>query len=333
MRITATAPCRIDLAGGTLDIPPLYLLMPEACTVNLAVNILAEVEIETIGGDAIDLTSLDGGINWSTNTRGREPAPPGFELAARAVRLLHPEGGVSIRTKSNSPAGAGIGASSALCVALVKGLLALSGRRIGGDELVRLCLDLEAGILGTPAGYQDFYASLNGGLQEIGYSPGKIGARRLETDLSIFKEHLMLVYTGIPHHSGLNNWEVFKAFIDGDPDVRAALSEIGYTAVQMAGALRAGDLEAVRRLLGREWAQRKGLWPGVTTPVIDALISSAEGLGGAGKACGAGGGGCVILWHDGSNGKLKKLREVILRQGAEELDWNPMRQGCVVRKE
>jgi len=39
--ITATAPCRVDLAGGTVDIWPLYLFHPGAVTVNVAVDIRA----------------------------------------------------------------------------------------------------------------------------------------------------------------------------------------------------------------------------------------------------------------------------------------------------
>jgi D-glycero-alpha-D-manno-heptose-7-phosphate kinase len=332
MRVTAKAPCRIDLAGGTLDIHPLFLLIPEACTVNLAVEIFASVEVEEKEGDAIELASRDVGIAWSSSVGANEAAPPGLELAARAVRLLRPQGGVIVRTESDSPPGAGLGASSALCAALVRALIALEGARISRRDVVDLCLDLEAGVLGTPAGYQDFYAALNGGLQEINYPPGGIVARRIRAGPATLRKHLMLAYTGRPHHSGLNNWEVFKAFIDGDRGVRAALCEIGYTAVQMAGALRSGDLDGVRRLLAREWAQRKGLWPGVSTPTIEALISGAERLGGSGKACGAGGGGCVILWHDGGVKALKRLRELIRVHGAEELDWRPARRGCTLTK-
>ena len=39
--VTATAPCRVDLAGGTLDMWPLYLFHHDSVTVNFAVNILA----------------------------------------------------------------------------------------------------------------------------------------------------------------------------------------------------------------------------------------------------------------------------------------------------
>ena len=333
MRVKAEAPCRIDLAGGTLDIHPLYLFLPEACTVNLAINLTTEVEIEEKWGEDTELESLDLGISWSYKSRENSLPPPGMKLAVRIVSELAPEGGLKIKTRSNSPAGAGLGASSSLCVALVSALLARRGQSKPVDELVRYCLDLEAGVLGTPAGYQDFYAAANGGLQEIRFRLGEVYARPLETSLLQFENRITLVYTGRPHHSGLNNWEVFKRFIDGDDETRSALAEIGYIAAQMAGALRSGDWNAVIALLRKEWEQRKRLWPGIATPVIDSLIQRAQELGGAGKVCGAGGGGCVILLHDASVECKNKLVEAAIEFGAAEIEWSPVSRGCRVKIE
>ncbi|MBV9609015.1 MAG: hypothetical protein JO187_05610, partial [Acidobacteria bacterium] len=43
--VVAQAPCRVDLAGGTVDLWPLYLFHPGAVTVNFAVNALARCSI------------------------------------------------------------------------------------------------------------------------------------------------------------------------------------------------------------------------------------------------------------------------------------------------
>ena len=47
MRIESKAPTRVDLAGGTLDIWPLYLFHPGAVTVNAAITRYASCRIET----------------------------------------------------------------------------------------------------------------------------------------------------------------------------------------------------------------------------------------------------------------------------------------------
>ena len=328
MNIRASAPCRIDLAGGTLDFHPIYLLLPQACTINLAIDITVEIEISDLEGDAIELRSADLGLSWTTTAGREEAVPPGLELLLHAVKHLAPEGGLLVRSRSNSPPGGGLAASSALCVALVSALLARRGENMSTGDLVRLCLDLEAQAMGTPAGCQDFFPAIKGGLQEIIFAPGGVISRPAEADPAELRRRIVLACSANPHHSGLNNWEVYKRFIDGENGVKAAFREIGYIAVQMAGALRSGDWPAVGRLLGREWQQRKRLWPGVATPTIDALIAEAERLGGSGKVCGAGGGGCVILWHDGS--REEDLREAALSLGSEVIDWEPAAAGCSV---
>src|SRR5579872_6690219 len=58
-KVSAKAPCRVDLAGGTLDIWPLYLFHPGAVTVNFAVNILTRCRITPLPGKRIRLRSLD----------------------------------------------------------------------------------------------------------------------------------------------------------------------------------------------------------------------------------------------------------------------------------
>ena len=57
--IIAQAPCRADLAGGTIDLWPLYLFHPGALTVNFAVNILTTCRITPLKGKRIHLRSVD----------------------------------------------------------------------------------------------------------------------------------------------------------------------------------------------------------------------------------------------------------------------------------
>ena len=47
MVIESTAPTRVDLAGGTIDIWPLYLFHPGAATVNFGISLYARCRIET----------------------------------------------------------------------------------------------------------------------------------------------------------------------------------------------------------------------------------------------------------------------------------------------
>src|ERR1035438_4316306 len=59
--IVTTAPCRADLAGGTIDMWPLYLFHSGAVSVNVAVNILTSCKITPRSGREIVLRSQDTG--------------------------------------------------------------------------------------------------------------------------------------------------------------------------------------------------------------------------------------------------------------------------------
>src|SRR5438045_2742570 len=56
---TATAPTRIDLAGGTIDIWPLYLAHPGASTLNAAISLRAHATIAPRRDGRVALQSID----------------------------------------------------------------------------------------------------------------------------------------------------------------------------------------------------------------------------------------------------------------------------------
>ena len=59
MKITARVPMRIDLAGGTLDVYPLYIFEGGGLTVNAAIDVMASATVETRADSRIRIRSLD----------------------------------------------------------------------------------------------------------------------------------------------------------------------------------------------------------------------------------------------------------------------------------
>src|ERR1700675_2133834 len=57
--IVVQSPCRADLAGGTLDLWPLYLFHPGALTLNFALNIQTSCRLTPLKGKHIHVRSLD----------------------------------------------------------------------------------------------------------------------------------------------------------------------------------------------------------------------------------------------------------------------------------
>ena len=319
VRITASAPTRIDLAGGTIDIWPIYLFHPGAQTLNIAISLRAHARIEPRADGHVALVSED--------TRRSIVLTPGSALRDDVTlpllgRLAHHFGvsGATVTTRGESPAGAGIAGSSALNVAVCGALNAWSGRGLQPEALLDVAKDIEAQVINVPTGLQDYRPALYGGIAAVELGPGCVRRVALDVDARALEARLVLCYTGEPRNSGTNNWEITKRHIDGDAHVFDCFERIRDTAVAMRQALAAADWDEVAHQLSIEWANRKRLAPGVTTPAIDDLIARAEAAGAtAAKVCGAGGGGCLVAIAPPA--RTAAVREALANGGARLLDF------------
>src|SRR2546427_2858460 len=124
MIIESSAPTRVDLAGGTIDIWPLYLFHPGASTVDFALSLRASVRIETRDDDRIILESRDRGVRFETSIDRLDDLvnDTQLELVSKMVHFFRPETGFHLIAHSEAPAGAGISGSSALAIALIGAL-------------------------------------------------------------------------------------------------------------------------------------------------------------------------------------------------------------------
>ena len=296
--IIAHAPCRVDLAGGTLDLWPLYLFHPGAVTVNFAVNILTRCKITRLTDDKIRLKSLDTKVEEEFRNFGELCSARKFKhpLAAHLARFFAPDGGFEVETHSESPAGAGISGSSALMIATTAALARYTGKKLDREQVRVIAQNVEAQLIKVPTGCQDYYPALYGGVSAIHLDPDGIHHAAVRVAPEDLDRRFVLVYTGAPRKSGINNWEVFKAHINGDKKIFHNFERIGEIARAMHHALSMADWKQVAKLLREEWKLRKTNSPRITTPMIEKLVAVAMRQGAlAAKVCGAGGGGCVVF--------------------------------------
>lgn len=161
-------------------------------------------------------------------------------------------------------------------------------------------------------------------------TPSGIARQSLPVDLDDFNERLVLAYTGEPRNSGINNWEVMKAHINGDASVRRNFDQIAAIALGMRQSIEKADWNEAARLLREEWSFRKKNAPGITTELIDRLVEVAQAAGATGaKVCGAGGGGCVFFLVE--RGARERVADVIAREGGSVLPVQVAPQGVQVR--
>ncbi len=334
MILEATAPTRIDLAGGTLDIYPISLLEGEVVTVNLAVTIPTRVRMERYGG-GVAVSSQDLGVGVEAPDAASLPIGGPLDLVLRAVRYAEVPARTRVVTASEAPRGSGLGASSSLLVAT----LAACDRWKGGrrtwkasGDLVEVAARLEAQSIAAPTGKQDYYAALHGGLNAVWFHLDGEAVEQLlpPRRLGGLEEHLVLTFTGEPHASGLTNWSMVRAYLDGVPETVRGLRAIGRISRQMREALRGGDLRLTARLLREEWEQRRTLAAGVSTPEIERAVRTARRAGAlASKVCGAGGGGCVVSLV--RTGKKDAVTQALAAEGFRLLPVRIARTGLRVR--
>jgi D-glycero-alpha-D-manno-heptose-7-phosphate kinase len=332
--IESSAPTRADLAGGTIDIWPLYLFHSGATTVNFALSLRARVRIETRDDDRIILESRDRGIRLESalDSIGDLARDEELELVSKMVHFFRPETGFRLTAHSEAPAGAGISGSSALTIALIGALNRLVGDRYDEGSFIGIAANVETTVIKVPAGIQDYYPAFYGSTSCIHLRPDGVEREHLAIDDEELERRFVICYTGEPRLSGINNWEMFKSHIEGDAQVFEIFERIRDAAMQMRIALLAGDWSAVGEIMRCAYPNRKRLAPNITTPHMDALVEKALANGAeAAKVCGAGGGGCIaFLCTEGRKQDVE--RALSAEEGAEILNWQVAREGLVVEE-
>jgi D-glycero-alpha-D-manno-heptose-7-phosphate kinase len=319
VRITASAPTRIDLAGGTIDIWPLYLFHHGAQTLNAAISLRAHAQIEPRADQAIEIVSEDTQRNLTAASAESLRDDERLPLLGRLAYTFEADG-LTLRTRGESPAGAGIAGSSALNVAVCGALARWTNREWDRERLLETAMNVEAQAIKVPTGLQDYRPAMYGGIAALELGPHGPHRVPLAVDPVELQGRIVLCYTGAPRNSGTNNWDIMKRHIDGDQHVFDCFERIRDTAARMRTALERGDWDLAGKALADEWSNRKRLAPGVSTPQIDDLIARAIAAGAqAAKVCGAGGGGCLFCLTSPANAAA--VREALAAGGARLLDF------------
>ncbi|HVF50141.1 MAG TPA: hypothetical protein VNA19_08645 [Pyrinomonadaceae bacterium] len=334
MIIESVAPTRVDLAGGTIDIWPLYLFHPGAVTVNFALSLYARCRIETRDDERIILESRDRQISFETHLGEIENLvhEERLELISKLVHFFKPDVGFHLIAEGMAPAGAGLGGSSALAIACIGALNRLVGNRYPERKFIVIAANVESTVIRVPAGFQDYYAAFHGGASAIHFRPDGIRRESLEVDARTLEERLVVCYTGEPRLSGINNWEMTKTHIDGDKTIFQLFDAIRDSGQAMRTALAAGDWRGVSDVMRAAYPNRKRLAPNITTPHMELLVERATAAGAeAAKVCGAGGGGCIaFLCAEGARSSVEHA--LTAEEGAQVLEWKFATEGLTVRE-
>jgi D-glycero-alpha-D-manno-heptose-7-phosphate kinase len=306
VEFTAKSPTRIDLSGGTLDLWPIYSFLGSAVTINLAISIYTSAKL-TLRSDAkirIHLTDLNFDKTFENLSEVLNCNLQELRLVKSQLQFWSPKTGFELVTQSESPVGGGLGGSSSLTISILKVFHQWLTPEVTRNplDLARLAHNIEAQVLRVPTGQQDYLPAILGGLNAICFGMDQTEIKPLNLDLDDLFDHMVVVYTGKPHQSGLNNWKIFKDLVDGDQHSLHCLERLREVSNLLYADLAKGDWSRISEHFNEEFQARVSLSSVFTSPEIERLRKLAFSAGGqALKICGAGGGGCCFIWTDIKN--------------------------------
>ena len=322
---------RVDLLGGTLDLNPINLILPNVVTLNLATSLKAKVEVTEIDFDGVEIVSRD--YNSTDRFNSFDFTAENFQngffgnltFIAHILNLFGIHKGVRLELESGSPPGAGLGGSSAMGVTCYSALSRFKALEFDRTDAILKVNSIEARILDCgPAGYQDYYPAMFGGVLGLVATPGKVHVEQLYTSelKNVLESHITLVYSGETRLSGINNWEVYKAFFNKDKLVRAGLTEIAQLSYNAFLSIKKNKFDDLIPLIALEGEERRKLFPGILTPKMQELHQEINSLGKdfGMKICGAGGGGCFLLTHKPSDKNL--IESLITKFQMKKLEFS-----------
>gem|GEM_PF-205296 len=258
--VAFSAPTRIDLAGGTLDIWPVGLLVPRAATVNAAISLRAKATVAP--GSRFRVVNRQRGLDLSATSPEAFFGDPFAALAGRLLDFFKPRDPVEVHFETTAPPGSGLGGSSSLAMAIAGALNEVTGAGWTIRQLVRIVMDTEVRILRTATGSQDQFAAALGGTRVhhwVSPEPRSEPLPWLEDGADPLEERLVLVYTGEAHSSADPNGSVLERIFAGEPSAVRGIEVIAEAAYGMRDALLGRDWDGVSEMLGVEWGARRAL--------------------------------------------------------------------------
>ena len=292
----ASAPVRLDLAGGWTDVPP-FSSREGGLVVTAAIRLFARAEVQ-LEGSGFRLISEDLQDRLEVSDSAGLVRDGRLDLQKAGLRMF-PVGACTLTTRSDAPPGSGLGSSGALDVALVAALSSARGESPDPVEIAETACHLEAVEAGIPGGRQDQFAAALGGFLRLEFRDPHADVQRLKLDSEFMAElarRTVLCYTSASRFSGTTIDRVMQAYEAGNTNVASALAGLRDVAAAMAEALVAGDLVRMGQLLRQNWRHQQSLDARMSTPEMAELEQAMDRAGSlGGKAAGSGAGGCMFF--------------------------------------
>ncbi|OEL29849.1 Bifunctional fucokinase/fucose pyrophosphorylase [Dichanthelium oligosanthes] len=336
-------PVRVDFVGGWSDTPPWSLERP-GCVLNMAIslegNLPVGAMIETtedhlgvsIEDDAGRNVYIDDLASVSSPFKESDP----FRLVKSALivtgilgQKILSKSGLKIRTWANVPRGSGLGTSSILAAAVVKGLFQVMEYDESNDNVARAVLVVEQ-IMGTGGGWQDQIGGLYPGIKCTQSFPGQplrlqvvplLASHQLIQEL---ERRLLVVFTGQVRLAHQVLQKVVVRYLRHDNILISSIKRLAELARIGREALMNGDIDELGGIMLEAWRLHQELDPFCSNKFVDELFAFADPYCCGYKLVGAGGGGFALLLAKNPS-CAKELRQALGESSTFDVkvyDWN-----------
>ncbi len=361
--VWASAPVRVDLAGGWSDTPPICTELGGA-VVNVAIRLAGADPVHAMARlserPEITIHSVDAARSvvlrstrelldhrdprhWSALPRaalvlsGLVPRDPRVPLRPHLERL---GGGISLSLWSAVPKGSGLGTSSILGAVTLAALHRLRGRAPDPGALVEEVSVLEQ-LISTRGGWQDQVGGVHPGFKLATTRPG---ARQRPLVAPIappagfveeFERRSVLLFTGIQRMArGILEHVVLRALrresLPQGGSIPECLRRTRDNAFALREALQEGDFRRTAASLRLGWELKRTLDPRSATAAMDAWMEPVARHLAAWHLPGAGGGGFIVMLANDPRA-AERIRSHFRRHPpaprARLFDWEVARSG------
>lgn len=322
-KVDVKLPVRVNWGGGWTDTPPfcneqggvvlnaaisLNGILPVQITVKRLEEYHVEFESTDIGvfGEVHSVQEIQDCHNPYDSFALHKAAliacgiVPLYGDASLEEILKNMGGGIYLSTQViGIPKGSGLGTSSILSGACVKGIFEFLGQDISDDEIYGIVLSMEQ-IMSTGGGWQDQVGGLTNGVKFITTEPGieqKISVEKVQLSDAVkeeLQERFAVIYTGQRRLARNLLRDVVGSYIGARPESIQALKEMQPLAALMKFALERGQIDEFANLLNQHWKLSKQLDRGSSNTCIEQIFLSCEDLICGRFIAGAGGGGFLM---------------------------------------
>lgn len=304
-KIVCSAPGRAGIIGNPTD---MYGGSVLSCSVEMRAHIVITP------ADSLTLATK-GQECRITSREDLRPRKDLFDLPRAILDYMRlPQLACRVEYSTEIPLRSGMAGSTALVVAMLKGLLAWQDKFPNPYRLAEMARYIELNHLKVVCGYQDAYMCAFGGLNYMDFR-GKQFYREAEAELMATIEPLapyvdrlpfVLGFTGVRHSSGAVHKPIRDRWLEGEVEVVAGYERITEIARISKKALLLEDWALLGELMNENHAVQRDL--GGSGESNERLITAALEAGALGaKLAGAGDGGTVIaLWLDDDTSPLEE---------------------------